>query len=304
MTSDEQYSLTLEYYVAGFFDLLGQQEHLRNLRQLPGKDDASALARTREDLKNTYGAVLGMRKLFASAFDSYARKPLATDSFTPEQRAVYLQMNNNPIQFYGFSDSMLVFLSVRTTDAAKLPARGVLGIIVAAALTAIGTLGVGHPIRGGIDLGVGFQPKEGEFYGPALSRAYTLESRMADYPRIVVGDELITYLQQTHNNPASDAFATESKSIAGDCTNCLALDDDGMPFIDYLGPYFRQLLGKAGDATFIDEAYQQVVRFANRFKQEKNSKLAFRYTLLRNYFEARLPLWADLPRKGSKRIPI
>jgi len=295
----ETYSLSLEYYVVGFFDLLGQQEHLRNLRYLPDKNDATALANTRDDLKNTYGAVLGMRKFFTDAFNAYTRKPLDTNSLTPEQRTTYLQMTNNPIQFQRFSDSMIVFLSLRNTDAAKLPARGVLGILSAAALTFVGCLGVGHPVRGGIDLGVGYEPSEGEIYGPALSRAYTLESRIANYPRIVVGEELIRYLTETRNQPQTDAFATESKAIAADCMNCIAVDDDGIPFIDYLGQYFRTLIGDHGDAKFIDMAYNRVIEFSKRYKEEKNSKLAFRYTLLRNYFEARLPLWADLPRKAE-----
>jgi hypothetical protein len=294
--SDDADSLSLEYYVVGFFDLLGQQEHLRKLRHLPDKNDPNALAKTRDDLKNTYGAVLGMRKMFTDAFGAYTRKPLPAESLTPEQRATYLQMTNNPIQFQGLSDSMLVFLSLRNTDAAKLHARGVLGILSAAALTFIGCLGVGHPIRGGVDLGVGFQPSQGEIYGPALSRAHTLESRIAIYPRIIVGDELIRYLTETHNQPPSDVFAAESKSIAAQCITCLAYDDDGIPFVDYLGPYFRSLLGGLKDGTFIDMAYKHVVEFSNRSKEAKNSKLAFRYTLLRNYFEDRLPLWADLPR--------
>jgi hypothetical protein len=280
----------LQYYVVGYFDLLGQQDYLRNLRSLPGQTDATALAATRENLRHTYGAVIGMRKLFSDWFDTYARKPHAPSSLTLEQQGIYHQMNNNPIEFQGFSDSMIVFLSLRTTDGAKLPARGILGILTAAALTFVGSLIAGHPIRGGIDVGLGFQPSANEVYGPALSRAYTLESRIADYPRIVVGDELIRYLYETGGQPPTDALASQSKQIAADCTRCLAYDDDGIQFVDYLGPYFRTLIGNtAQDASFIDQAYKRVIEFSTRYKNEKNSQLAFRYTLLRNYFEDRLP---------------
>ena len=298
-TNDETDSLSLEHYAVGFFDLLGQQEHLRNLRHLPVANDAVALAKTRDDLKNTYGAVVALRKLFADVFDEYSRKPLAVDSLTPEQRMMYSQLNNNPIQFQSFSDSVIVFQSLHDTDTAKLNIRGVLGILYAAALTFIGCLSKGHAIRGGVDVGIGFQPSKGEIYGPALSRAYALESSIANYPRIIVGEELIKYLVATRDQPSNNAFASQSKSIASDCMSCIAYDSDGIPFIDYLGPYFRNLLGNLVDATHIDVAYSQVVKFSNRFKDEKNSKLAFRYCLLRNYFEARLPLWADLPRKNG-----
>lgn len=298
MTTESD-SLSLEYYVVGFFDLLGQQDFLRNLRSLPKKTDETALAKTREDLKNTYGAVLRMRKLFSDTFDTYAQRKLPdTGLLTPAQQHIYNRMNNNPIRFQGFSDSMIVFLSLHNTDEAKIHTRGILGIFAAAALTSIGSLAVGHPIRGGIDVGLGFQPSTNEIYGPALSRAYTLESNVANYPRIVVGEELIRYLNETGAQPATDEFSKMSIQVAANCIKCLAYDDDGIPFIDYLGPYFRTLIGDtAQDASFIDKAYDQVIKFSTRYKTAKNSQLAFRYTLLRNYFEDRLPLWADLPRK-------
>jgi hypothetical protein len=40
-------------------------------------------------------------------------------------------------------------------------------------------------------------------------------------------------------------------------------------------------------------AYEQILKQSERYQREKNSMLAFRYTLLRNYFEARLPLWLE-----------
>jgi hypothetical protein len=294
----ETNSLSLQYYAVGLFDLLGQQDFLRNLRSLPDHADATALAKTREDLKNTYGAVTGMRNLFSDSFSTYVRNPVDVSHLTPEQQQVYHQMNSNPIQSQSFSDSIVVFLSLCTTDDAKLPVRGILGILVAAALTFIGLLGEGHPIRGGIDVGLGFQPSANEIYGPALSRAYALESRIANYPRIVVGDELIRYLNEMGAQQTIDEFSSQSKKVATSCIECLTYDEDGIPFVDYLGPYFRSIIGDVvQDASFIDKAYSRVVEFSARYKEEKNSQLAFRYVLLRNYFEDRLPLWADLPRK-------
>jgi hypothetical protein len=52
----------------------------------------------------------------------------------------------------------------------------------------------GWPIRGGIELGLAMDIDNDDIYGPALARAYTLESKVAQYPRIVIGEELILYL--------------------------------------------------------------------------------------------------------------
>jgi hypothetical protein len=62
-------SVTLEYYVVGFFDLLGQQGYLRAIKSLPTPDDTAAFAKLGDDLKNTHGAVKMMRQLFAKFFE-------------------------------------------------------------------------------------------------------------------------------------------------------------------------------------------------------------------------------------------
>ena len=49
---------------------------------------------------------------------------------------------------------------------------------------------MGRPLRGGIDVGLGLEITADEVYGPALERAHYLESRLADYPCVLVGDEL------------------------------------------------------------------------------------------------------------------
>jgi hypothetical protein len=294
-------SISLQYYVVGFFDLLGQQEILRSIRALPDRNDEAALAKTRDALKNTYGAVSQMRMSFFDAFNAYKRKASVASHLTPEQQKIYGQMDNNPIQSQSFSDSIVVFQSLSTNSDAKVPVRGILGILIASALTFVHSLSVGHPIRGGIDVGVGFQPKDNEIYGPALARAYDLESRTANYPRIIVGDELIRYFTALTSNQSTDILATHSRNVAKECAQCMAYDDDGIPFVDYLGPYFRtHIADNAYYVSFIDKAYNYILESSSRNKKEKNSKLAFRYKLLRNYFEASLPLWSDAPR--SKEV--
>ena len=268
---------------------------------LPNKSDPAAMERARDDLRATYGAVMKMRDWFEDTFNSYVRKPRTeTESLNPAARAIYETLNNNPIKFQGFSDSLVVWVSMRKTDDVKLPIRAVLGVLAAAALASVGCLMKGHPIRGGIDLGLGFETPTGDIYGPALSRAYTLESEIANYPRVVVGEELQRFLNLNAANPSSEVVDNLSKQVAQQCIQCLAEDDDGVPFVDYLGPFYHDLLSTM-DGGFVDAAYTVVVDSCERFKKERNSKLAFRYTLLRNYFEERKPDWDDLPREREDK---
>jgi hypothetical protein len=286
-------TLFLGYYAVAFIDLLGQQEFLRNLRSLPNPENPQDIEVAKENLKNTYGAVTGMRNFFSRSFEAYARKPKELMEFTPQQKNEFNALTNNPITFQTFSDSIVIYMSLKT-DSAKLPARGIFGILGAAAATFTCCLALGHPIRGGIDVGLGMNIAKNEIYGPALSRAYAIESRIANYPRIVVGNELIRYLETTRDQEPKDGAAIVAKKIAESCIACLAVDDDGYPFVDYLGEYYCRMFGEVIDVSVIQKAYNHVLNFTEKYQKEKNSKLAFRYKLLRNYFEDRLPLWVDL----------
>lgn len=293
-------NIFLGHYAVAFIDLLGQQEFLRNLHSLPNPEVPEDMDATREHLKNTYGVVTGMRKFFSDSFEAYARKPKDINELTPEQRKEFGTLTNNPIKFQTFSDSVVIYMPLRT-DTAKLPVRGIYGILGAAATTFTCCLAAGHPIRGGIDVGLGMDITKNEIYGPALSRAYTLESRIANYPRIVIGKELVSYLEALKDQFSTDVPAVIAKKMAKKCIECIAFDDDGHPFIDYLGESYRNLFGEVVDATVIKKAYDQVLKFSAKYQSEKNSKLAFRYTLLRNYFEDRLPLWKDLIEKAVEK---
>jgi hypothetical protein len=282
--------LILGYYVVAFIDLMGQQEHLRNIRTLPDKNDPVQFDEMVKNLKNTYGVVSSMRRFFTDSFNSFTRKPKDSYPFTPDQRKQYELLNNNPIHLQSFSDSIVIFMAL-STDHVKFPVRGIWGILGSAATTFLCLLAGGHPIRGGIDVGIGMDLSKTEIYGPALSRAYTLESKIANYPRLVVGKELIAYLEGSKNQPPNDLIAQATIKMSGECLNFLTIDDDGYPIIDYLGEAFKRNLGDVVTSEIVKKAYDNVIHFSNQFQKEQNTKLAFRYTLLRNYFENRIALW-------------
>lgn len=288
-------NLDVGYYAVAFIDLLGQQEQLRALADLPDKQDPSQMETFRATLKQTYGAVDGMQKSFENFFNSFSRRPInqsRLNQLTAEQKKQYRELTSHPIQFQRFSDSMVIFIPLRT-DTYKLPTAGIFGILGAAATSFICQLAAGHPIRGGIDVGVAMEMTKDEIYGAALSRAYSLESKTAMYPRIVLGKELVDYLQLTHMKEPTDIYAVAGKEIAKSCLDMLAVDDDGHAFLDYLGQGFKTHIAYDLDAKVIQMAYEQIIKQSERYQREKNSTLAFRYTLLRNYFEARLPLWIE-----------
>lgn len=284
--------IDIGYYAVGFLDVLGQQECLRSLRSLPDKSDEKQMKSFIRDLKGTYGVVTGMRRMFEGFFKSFSKRTSDISKLTAEQRKIYKKLTSNPIQIKSFSDAIIVFVSLRT-DKVKLPTRGVWGIMAAAASTALLSLAHGHPIRGGIDIGLGMEIEKGEIYGPSLSRAYTLESKIAQYPRIVVGKQCIDYLQMTASLKPNDVYSQAGAISAKQCLNLLTIDDDGCPIIDFLGDYFWQSMGNAIEKEIVEKAYQNIIQFSERFSNDNDTKKAFRYTLLRGYFEHRLARWQN-----------
>ena len=284
--------LDIGYYVVIFIDLLGQQDRLRSLRNLPDESDDNQMKAFIKDLKGTYGVVTGMRNIFEQFFKSYSNKKYDLNKtnynlLPPTQKNIYIQLKNNPINIKSFSDSIIVFTSLRT-DKVKLPTGGIWGIFTAAASTALFSLAAGHPLRGGIDVGLGMEIKRGEIYGPCLSRAYSLESKIAGYPRIVVGKECLEYLQATAEQKQKDIISQVCAGSANECLKLLSVDDDGCAIIDYLGDFFLNKIGMKIEKDIIDKAYNNVIQFSEKFRNEGNTKIAFRYTLLRSYMEHRL----------------
>jgi len=292
--------IDISYYVVAFIDVLGQQEHLRTLTVQPDKENAAQMKSFRAALKQTYGVVTGMRDSFQKFFSSFSQPQMNQDrlrQLTPEQRRQYAELTSNPVQFQRFSDSIIVFLSLKT-DRFKLPTSGIFGILGATASSFLYGLAAGHPLRGGIELGIAMEMTRGEIYGAALARAYAIESKVALYPRIVLGPEFIRYLQLSRKQKPSDVYRTAGKQMSQCCIDMIAEDDDGLPFLDYLGPGFKKHIASNLDVKVVQMAYDQVLKYSEKYKREQNTTLAFRYTLLRNYFEARLHLW--LPDAGKK----
>ena len=284
----------IEYFVVAYVDLLGQQDVLRNIRVLPKKNSSQDDEEIKKTIAESYGAVKNVREMFVDSFEEFTRPSGHIDlSFLPDgKKKEFAALISNDIQCQFFSDTVVVFMSL-SNDVNKLPVRGIYGIFGAAAVAFILSLSEGRPIRVGIDIGIGWNIEENEIYGPALSRAYLLESHVADYPRIVVGEELERYLKYIIHGDHENSYDQISKAPGRRCYECLDMDEDGHMIVDYLGDTYANVFAKKDHYPFIEKAYNNVLLSLERFKKEKDSKLAFRYALLKRYFDNRMHLWKE-----------
>jgi hypothetical protein len=117
-----------------------------------------------------------------------------------------------------------------------------------------------HPIRGGVDVGLGLLITPDEVYGPALERAYFLEAECAKYPRIVIGQELCDYLAEVETQTETTPHARFAKQTAACCRAFLTVDTDGLRILDWLGP---------GARPFIEPMMNDIVTPAYAFVTEQ-----------------------------------
>lgn len=276
---------TLGHYLVAFLDVLGQREKFRALK-LPKCPEEHALVG--EVLRQTAGFVVELREQFRKQFTEFDK------GLTNFHRRA-----KEPIrpQFVGFSDSFVTSVPLWSqNDDQLINVVTVFSALSAAGVVMLTSLASNHALRGGIDVGLATKITDEEIYGTALQRAYLLECEEAQYPRIIIGDELWNYLDAANANFTNQRTG-EAKAIVaviGKAMQMIATDQDGKRILDYLGAVMVENAGpdKAKTAThMVRPSYAFVLAEQERASRSENAKLIERYTLLRHYFESRLALW-------------
>ena len=275
-------------YCVCFIDLLGQQDALRGhgaLHEFPTKDAFITAARP------VISPIVNLQKRTSDMVQAYVKprpdSPLRA-ALPPELQAEWDEMQKTRLSTQYWSDGLVVFVSLGS-GSGKCPMNGVFGAFAMAGSEMQISLGSHTPIRGGIDVAWGIELKPGELYGAAIARAYELESKFAQYPRIVVGAETIKYLQVQLASTEQDNLSVYNRALAKICLDMVIKDVDGLHILHYLGATFRENVSKnihqdlyVGAKRFVEKQYTY-------FKNKADSKLAFRYSQLLHYFESFAP---------------
>lgn len=100
-------------------------------------------------------------------------------------------------------------------------------------------------LRGGITLG-NLYHKNNILFGPAMTRAYELESQQALYPRIIIDNVIFEkYFQKIENATtkfeAYDLIYEQEELLKDHKTSILKEDYDGFMYIDYINATYTEL---------------------------------------------------------------
>lgn len=281
------------YHVVCLIDVLGQKAKLAKWAQAPPSLQPTPEFMTA--IEESAGTVLRVRQMFEEYFRLFAVPgvPAALiDSLPREKKDFFWRTRDCRLKTQQFSDSFVLYAPILNAhdDRSAIP---LYGILTACCTAMTYSLASGFPLRGAVCIGMGLELAERNFYGPALGEAHYLESKVAEYPRIVVSAEATKFAQSSSGFSQDGAVNAVMRDLAVTCCSLLCEDADRRMIVDFLGKGACSLQGGAQPnvTPAIENAYRFVRAEALRFRQAGNEKLAPRYALLQKYMDARLPFW-------------
>lgn len=284
------------YYLVAFIDVLGQKEAFRDLENQSLEDNHPKLI---EAHKQTALFIDTLRNGFKDFFDAYTTEKEPSIQVDPTKMDQFKAMLKSNLKHQRFSDCIQAYVSLHTDQYHSNAINGVFGTMLACGGMLLLSLAMKKAFRAGIEVGIGTELDNGEIYGPVLYKAHELENKVAEYPRIVIGQELINYLKTLANKHQRLLAQTKEdvelcKLMATNCLKMIVRDLDGVPILDYLGNEFLKSINENSEQA---EKFKNVFNLALQFieleyakrKQTGDKKLALRYYLLLNYFKTKNP---------------
>lgn len=276
-------------YCACFIDILGQRHAMRDQGLLPLADtEEKRLQFIQQVLSKTIRPITRLQsqtKQFVDSFLNTADSPLR-QSLQPELREEWDKLQGHELRVQYWSDGLVAYTCLGNKEV-PTQINGAFALLGLAGSLCFMNLSENfrNPLRGGIEVAWGTELRQGELYGPIIARAYELESEVAQYPRVVVGERMIDFLQSVSALGDGDNYSRYSSTLANTCLQMLIKDVDGQWMIHYLGEAFRNNVSRHEHAGMYNEAYKFVSGEYERFRANGDAKLAIRYFQLRSYFQ-------------------
>jgi len=290
MINTKQDNLLFQHYLVVFFDHLGQRENLRKITGIPTTEvDKQKFI---DSTKESVGRVLNIRDSFMNYFEAASTYVPDATLVPPEFRDEFLaSQKRTAINVYGISDAIIIAVPLMSTDENCSAINGIHDAFVATCGIGLLSLSIHIPMRAGLDVGMATQIDEREIYGPALESAFYLESKLAEYPRFLVGKELINYLLWVENQQCTTRIGAVAKETAKYCREMVIQDTDGRFMLDFLGAKIKESSENVIDTKLVASALEFVIDQYKKYLSDENDKLASRYYRLLRYIQSRKKIW-------------
>jgi hypothetical protein len=186
-----------------------------------------------------------------------------------------------------FSDGLVLFFPLR--EDGHYPLGSTYSALCACASMMLCGLDRGFPFRAGIAIGAGCSLNSSDIYGPALAEAYRLESKVAVYPRVVLSDSILEWLDSFENKSyASAEDQRVAYAMKEKCKEMLMHDEDNALALDYLK---ESTLVSLGGETNVAKPISGMKLFVNemikKFSSEENPQILDKYKYVARYINSR-----------------
>jgi len=276
-------------YLAVLVDILGQQRANQSLiESARSQPEAGTLL---EHLRATFGVVHGVRREFEEWVAAVGQPASGDATKQTETAALRGRFRTIKPQLLSFGDTVVLYAKLADDHVSNV---GLLThVFHGLAAMFLDLLASGHPLRGAICVAFGGCMQQNDLYGPAIYEAHQLESRVALYPRLIVGDGTVSYLDDVLGLKGTELSDDVSRDIAKDLRSMVSRDVDGYWVLDYLGETHRRLVGADRIQVAVAKAWEFVSERARSFQSTRETKLAFRYQSVIAYFRSRASFWPD-----------
>ena len=193
------------------------------------------------------------------------------------------------LKYLKFSDTVVLYFPLdKETNVA--PMRSIYSALSSTASSFLIMLSQKIPLRGAINIGIATELEDSGIYGPILQNLHYLESKVADYPRIVIGKELIQMIEHYEKEEISNPtmYQTMDKTIISSIKELIKIDSDGIEVVNYLDKSIADSFSDKKTKIYKDIQSYTEEEFQN-FKG--NDKLRTRYKKLKSYIRKNKSNW-------------
>ncbi len=247
----------------------------------PNKDEAVAI------VKKSVGRIIGTQKLFENFYNSHTSSDSAYSKFPPILQQAIPDAAPAQLKWQYFSDGLVVYIPLGSGLVAS-PASSLFELLIASGMLCLLGLAAQSPVRIGIDAAWAVEYRPNELYGSALAHAYKLESEVAQWPRVVVGEGLVGYLQHYATDGDNSISSQIRREMGAICLKLLTIDIDGNHIVDYLGEEYRLVTKGTLDKPTIAQAQLYAENQITHWRNVGDMKLVQRYEFVCSYFSSRM----------------
>ena len=281
-------TVNIGYYFVAIIDIVGQRGKLKEWTRLPRNE--AEMEKLVSDLVETAGFVSELRRQFDDMYATATQSTGRLDKLDAAQRSWIERRKQTNLWRRGFSDSYVMTAPCWYEAAPGMHAGDIYYSLLGICGMFIWALAMENPFRGGADIGLGTEIDTQEVYGPVVVQAYELEAKKAKWPRVLVGEGLLSYLDDLERRCGDDLDGRHTKINIKNCRSLITRSRGGNWILDVMGDGVYSVFSTEF-TQIVQRGYEFVVKQEKRFIESGPKVLSRRYSQLRKYCESRLPVW-------------